>query len=291
MPRSSARSAGLKPRQPPGAGVLLVGLGSGGGDTAAAARLRQVVQVLLVLVLAFLAARLTWQLVTPVGPFGAAPATPTIPAALDPALVARAFSQGSTESTPGTAADTSGLALFGIRLAREPNRSTAIVGNAGGSQASFAVGDTVAPGVTLASVGVGHVVLDRSGTRIRLALPDAQAPAITAPPPAAASLPAQGPASTPATVDPGQLLAQSGLRPRLRNGQPDGYTVIPRGDGGMFRRAGLQAGDVLLAINGQALTPERIGEIEQILGSTPSAIVTLERGGERKTLTLQMEPP
>jgi general secretion pathway protein C len=253
-------------------------------------RLRLVVQALLILALAFLTARLAWQMLTPVGPFGAAPSAGTVTAA-DPALAARAFSQGGVGSTPGTPADTSGLALFGVRLSTDPDRSTAILGSAGGSQASFAVGDTVAPGVTLASVGVGHVVLDRSGTRLRLALPDTPAPSMAPAPAAAASLPAPREASPPAAVDAGQLLAEAGLRPRLRDGQPDGYTVIPRGDGAMFRRAGLQAGDVLLAVNGQLLTPERIGEIGQILRSNPSAVVTLERGGERKTLTLQMEPP
>ena len=291
MLRSSARSAGSTPRQPPGAGVRLVGFGTSIADAGVSVRLRRLVQALLILTLAFLAARLAWQLLTPVGPFGAPPAIATVTGAADPEMAARAFSQGSHQSTPGASADTSGLALFGVRLAGDPRRSTAILGTAGGSQASFAVGDTVVPGVTLTSVGDGHVVLDRGGTRLRLALPDAPAPSAAPAPPPATLPPAPGPASASAPIDAGQLLAQAGLRPRLRDGQADGYTLIPRGDGDLFRRAGLQPGDVLLALNGQALTPERIGEIEQILRSNPSTVVTLERGGERKTLTLQMEPP
>jgi general secretion pathway protein C len=291
MLRSPARSAGSKPRQPSGAGVRLVGPGAGIADAGASVHLRRAIQALLILVLAFLAARLAWQLLTPVGPFGASPAIATVTGAADPGLAARAFLQGGHESSPGAAADTSGLALFGVRRASDPRRSTAILGTVGGNQASFAVGDTVAPGVTLASVGDGQVVLDRGGTRLRLALPDAPAPSATAAPAPVASPPPQGPASVSAPIDAGQLLAQAGLRPRLRDGQADGYTLIPRGDGDLLRRAGLQAGDVLLAVNGQALTPERIGEIEQILRTNPNTVVTLERGGERKTLTLQMEPP
>ncbi len=292
MPGSSTRSAAWTTRQPPGAGVRVAGLRTRLVEAAASPRLRRTVQVLLVLLLAFLAARLAWQLLTPVGSFGAAPSPPTAAGPADPALASRAFSQGGAGTVGVPAADTGGLALFGVRTGADPSRSTAILGNAGGTQASYAVGDQVAPGVTLASVGAGHVMLSRSGALVRLELPDAPAAPVTAPPqPLVTSPPARSPGSAPAAVDPAQLLAQTGLRPRLRDGLPDGYTVIPRGDGATFRRAGLQPGDVLLTVNGQALTPERIGEIDQMLRSNPSVIVTLERGGERKTLTLQMEPP
>lgn len=291
MPGSSARSAASTPRQPSGAGVRFAWSRSRVVEAATSARLRLVVQGLLVVLLAVLLARLAWQLLTPVGPFGAHPAASASGPA-DPALAARAFSQGGVGSPDAPAADTGGLALFGVRLGADPSRSTAIVGNADGSQASYAVGDQVAPGVTLASVAGGYVMLSRSGSQLRLSLPNAPAALVPAAPlPLAASLPAQTADSAPAAVDPAQLLAQTGLRPRLRDGQADGYTVIPRGDGAMFRRAGLQPGDVLLTVNGQSLTPERIAEIDQILRSTPSVVVTLERGGERKTLTLQMEPP
>ncbi|MBW8367080.1 MAG: type II secretion system protein C [Arenimonas sp.] len=247
---------------------------------------------MLLVLLAILLARLAWQLLTPVGPFGA-PAVAPASGPTDAALAARAFSQGGVGSPDAASpADTGGLALFGVRLGADPKRSTAILGNAGGTQASYAVGDTVAPGVTLASVASGYVMLSRGGSQLRLSLPNAPAAqAAAAPLPLPANLPAPTATGAPAAVDAAQLLAQTGLRPRLRGGQADGYTVIPRGDGAMFRRAGLEPGDVLLTVNGQALTPERIAEIDQMLRSTPSVVVTLERGGERKTLTLQMEPP
>lgn len=289
MPGTSAHSAASTPRQSSGAGVRFGRSPSRRVDATASPRLRLVVQGLLLVLLAFVAARLVWQLTTPVGPFGTLPAAPAS-GPLDLTLAARAFSQAGVGSSNAVAADTGGLALFGVRLSNDASRSTAIVGNAGGSQASYAVGDRVAPGVTLASVAPGHVMLSRSGSQVRLSLPNAPAPqAPAAPLPLAASLPTQTIGSDPDTVDPVQLMAQTGLRPRLRDGQADGYTVIARGDGAMFRRAGLEPGDVLLSVNGQALTPERIAELDQMLRSTPSVVVTLERGGERKTLKLQME--
>lgn len=291
MPDSSARSVASMPRQPTRAGVRLDGSGTRLARAMASPPLRRLAQLLLIVLLAFLSARLTWQLLTPVGAFGAAPVDATAAGPADPALAARAFAQGGDAAAALPAADLGGLALFGVRVATDPARSTAILGTAGGPQASYAVGDTVAAGTTLASVEAAHVVLSRGGAPVRLALPEAPAPHLGAPPPAPASLPAAPSVATPAAFDPAQLLAQAGLRPRQRDGGADGYTVIPRGDGALLRQAGLQAGDVLLAVNGQALTPERIGELDQILRSAPSAVVTLERGGERLTLTLPLEPP
>lgn len=293
MPAGSARSAGPRQRQSPGAGVRLGALGEGLLLASGSARLRVAAQALLLLGLALLGARLAWQLVTPVGPFGAVPAAASAPLAADPALAARAFSLGGAPAAAGPAADASGLTLYGVRQGSAPGRSTAILGQASAGQASYAVGDEVAPGITLVSVGPAHVVLSRDGSRFRLSLPVAP-PSVAraaALPASAPAVQAPAPAGEAPKVDPTLLLAQTGLRPRLRDGQPDGYTMIPRGSGEQFRRAGLQPGDVLLTVNGESLTPERMAEIEPLLRSSPSAVVTLERGGERLTLTLQMELP
>lgn len=293
MPAGSARSAGPRQRQSPGAGVGLGGLGDSLIRAGASAHFRRAVQALLLVALALVAASLAWRLLTPVGPFGAAPPAASRPLAADPALAARAFAAGGAPASTGAAADASGLTLYGVRQGSAAGGSTAILGQASAGQASYAVGDEVAPGITLVSVGAAHVVLSRGGERFRLSLPVAPTSAtrLAAPPSPlpAARVPAA--AGAMAKVDAAQLVAQTGLRPRLRDGQPDGYTMIPRGSAGQFHRAGLQPGDVLLAINGETLTPERMADIEPLLRSSPSAVITLERGGERITLTLQMESP
>jgi general secretion pathway protein C len=233
----------------------------------------------------------TWQLLAPLGPFGAPSAESLSFEPLDPTLAARAFLPGAPATSDNRGADAAGLQLFGVRLAADPGRSTAILGNAGASQASFAIGDQVAAGVTLASVGPGHVVLSQNGARRRLSLPEAPVAAVPAAVPLASSPPANASPGTTEAVDPAQLLQETGLRPRLSNGQADGYTVIPRGDGSALRRAGLRPGDVLLTVNGQALNPERMSELGDMLGSQASMVVTIERDGKQETLTLQMEPP
>ncbi|HBD21095.1 MAG TPA: general secretion pathway protein, partial [Arenimonas sp.] len=127
----------------------------------------------------------------------------------------------------------------------------------------------------------------------RLALPAAVSALPVAPP--AQKAPAEAPEPTGTAIDPRQLLAEAGLRPRLRNGRLDGFTLIQRGDGRTLRSAGLRSGDVLLAVNGEELTPERMAELGQMLQSGAVAggatTLTLERDDQRHTITLQTESP
>jgi type II secretory pathway component PulC len=55
----------------------------------------------------------------------------------------------------------------------------------------------------------------------------------------------------------------------------------------MLGRAGLAAGDVLVALNGNRLTPERYSEIEQELTGSSQVQLTVERGSQTRTITLQ----
>lgn len=238
------------------------------------------------LILALLAQglHLGWVLLAPVGTGGPVPSGVPGRLALDPGLARLAFG-GETAS-----ADADGLSLLGLRRAPDPDASTAILSEAG-KQRAYGIGDPVRPGLRLHAVEADHVVLDGPAGRTRLSLPGAPARAPAAPLPA----PATAPAPSGARIDPQQLLAEAGLRPRLRGGRLDGFTVIARGDGRTLRSAGLQSGDVLLAVNGQALTPERLTELGDMLdaGRQPGAstTLTLERGDTRHTITLPSESP
>lgn len=250
---------------------------------------RRWLQAGLVLLLALETGWLAWVLLAPV------PAAPvaggTLPAhrPLDPQLAARAFAPGGG----ATAASVDGLVLVGLRRAATASASTAIIADgSGGAQRAYRVGDAVRPGLRLASVEADHVTLHGPAGDSRLALPaDALAtPATPVVAPVAPAPPADG-----ATVDPRRFMAETGLRPRLRGGRLDGFTIIPRGDGRALRSAGLQSGDVLLAVNGEALTPERMAELGQLLqsGEAPGGATTLtvERDQKRHVISLHMESP
>ena len=67
--------------------------------------------------------------------------------------------------------------------------------------------------------------------------------------------------------------------------------MVPRGDGAVLRQAGLQAGDVLLSVNGQELTPERYAELGDSLAGAATITLTYRRDGQVRTATLQATTP
>ena len=254
--------------------------------------LRAAVEVTLVVLLAAQAARLAWLVVAPPGPVGNLPPAdagrysgpvPPIALSFDP------FHPGARGGPATTNA--SGFRLHAVRVAG--NLGSAILSTEdGGPQAAFQVGDEVTPGVTLAGVGAGHALL-RTGSgdqRLELepgasTLPGRSAPATSSLPSAAA------PGMGSAAIDPAALLAQAGLRARTEGGRITGYTLIPRGGGELVRRAGLQAGDVLVAVDGNQLNPERLAELESQLAGRDEVRLTVQRDGQPQTLTLRMTSP
>lgn len=253
-------------------------------------RLPAWVEVALVVALAIQAARLAWLALVPPAPFGAAApvasaAAPATAVAVDP------FYRRDTASA---SADVSGLRLFGLRAAGTGG-GAAILADSDGVQAAYAVGDTVRPGAVLVAVASDHAVIESGGARRRLAFAaDAAATAAAASIlPAAAALPSAAPARTqpPSGIDPERLLSEAGLRPRMEGDRVTGYSVTPRGDGALLRQAGLQAGDVLLSVNGQPLTPERYAELADELARQPQITLTYQRGGETRSTTVQATTP
>jgi general secretion pathway protein C len=227
--------------------------------------------VLLALGLAWALARLVWALVTPAGPLGQPVALP--PARPDAAALSRfdPFDRGA-----GPAVTVSGLdlTLLGTRADVATGRGSAIIALPDGSQASYAVGDEVMPGIRLAGIGFDNVTLDRGGKREQLFIDMAGTDAGVVPEPAAAP---DGPAR--------RLAADLALVPRLAGPQVTGLIMNPKGSGTAFAAAGLQPGDVLVAVAGQPVAGLLGG------GDGPAALarrldsggvaITVERGGQR----------
>lgn len=192
-------------------------------------------------------------------------------------------------SPDATVADASGMMLYGINAS--PGGASAILGKAQDDQGSYRVGETIEPGITLVEVDADHVVLQVNGALSRLefatpAIATSYSPGV---------LPSAAPASSTGgpgvAIDPAQLLAEAGLSPLTENGKVAGYTLIPRGDGALLRQVGLQAGDVLLSVNGQTLTPERYQSLAEELSAESSIEITFRRGGETRTTSMQANSP
>lgn len=258
------------------------------------ALLRTVVEATLAVLLAAQAARLLWLLVSPPGPVGDwPPADAGRPSGPAPAL-ALAFDPFHPGAHAGPATAGSGShRLHAVRVAGDAGSAILSSGD-GGTQAAFQVGDEVAPGVTLAGVGAGHAVLATGSGVQRLELDSSASTLPPRPTPAARSLPSAAPSAASGesvAVDPAALLAQAGLRARTEDGRITGYTLIPRGGGALLRQAGLQAGDVLVAVDGNQLNPERLAELESQLAGRDEVRLTVQRDGQLQTLTLRTTSP
>lgn len=255
------------------------------------------VEVVVVVLLAVQAARLAWLLLPP-APLGTPPAQPQDRHGVPHAhLAIDAF-----HPAPATAdadADTSGLRLFALRPGSLGG--SAIVAMADGPQRAWLAGEEIAPGVVLAEVHADHAVLEAGGRRSLLRFAAAHKASGTSAgravaqaaraPMATVSATTGPPGTSDPGIDPAALLAEAGLSPVESDGGAPGYTIIPRGDGAALRQAGLQAGDVLLSVNGQALTPERYAELPAELAGASTITLTYRRDGQVRSARFQARTP
>lgn len=266
-------------------------------------RIRAGVEIALVALLAVQAGRLAWIFVAPEPQTTVASRAEAAP--LDAAIFQRfdAFFRTGDKSSLAEAAgaDSDALRLFGVR-AGGTDGGSAIIGLPDGRQVSVGVGETISEGLTLASVGEDFVTVSRGGSVSRLVFTETPAGAATPPPPPAtaqvmtpaggapAPVPATAPAAAPAgpVVDPQRLMAQASLRPRMDGLRVKGFTLAARGDGAALRAAGLQSGDVILAVNGAELNSlERLSELGGELSGSSAAEIRFERNGRVQTTTIR----
>lgn len=182
------------------------------------------------------------------------------------------------------------MRLYGLR-SDGAGGGSAIIGLADGRQVSVGVGEEVEPGLVLRGVGPDHVTLARGSSVSRLIFSDVPlgvAPVPPPPPGPQTVTPTPAPAALAgASVDPARLMTQAGLRPRMRGARLDGFTVSGAGDPAVLRAAGLQAGDVILAVNGQPLdSVERIAALRGQLANSSGAELRYERDGQVQTSTI-----
>ena len=259
-----------------------------------AAHLRVVVEAVLIGLLLLQAGRLVWIVVDPKAPSMAPLAQAQIkPADLNVFQRFDAFFRtgGLSSLADVTNADTAQLRLFGVRSGGAGDGS-AIIGLADGRQVSVGVGEEVEPGLVLKEVGQDYVTLARSLSVSRLVFSEVPvgAPPPPLPPPGeqvvGPAAPASAPSAPAAAVDPSRLMAQASLRPRMQGMAIKGFTVSGSGD--QLAAAGLQAGDVILSVNGNELTGlDRIAALRGQLANSANAEVRFERAGQVQTTTIR----
>ena len=172
------------------------------------------------------------------------------------------------------------------------------------------VGDTVGD-ARVTSIAWDHVVLTGGGGETVLELatapsddrgePDAQPDADVAPSRAASAGTATIRQTSPTAfvVDRRELAGavddMSGLMTQLRavaevqDGRPAGFRLFRMQDDSIFRRLGLQNGDVVQRVNGQAVSdPANLLAFLQRLRTEPRVALDIRRGAERRTMVYDL---
>lgn len=196
---------------------------------------------------------------------------------------------------PAASETTLDMKLSGVRsVAGNASASSAVISFPDGVQKRFVPGDEVMPGILLVNVTPEAIHLSRNGSIESLSLyPYRTAPFVQEANPARPAYnedfgqdygqaEARGPAfaKNPASgeVTPAALAADTRMTPEFRSGQLSGYRLEPRG-AGAFEAAGLQSGDLILRINGQAIEGLRPDQISQSVSAGPDVALDVVRQG------------
>jgi general secretion pathway protein C len=223
-------------------------------------------------------------------------ASDALPEAMSPFEIikgARLFGtaeQASADVSTAIPVSTQGLVLVGVLASTNAQDGRAIIGESGGSARVYTIGAILPGGSRLAEVYPDRVMLDRGGSLETLLLPrQGGTPGPLVP---AAGSDAAGPSAVPSSLrgSTGDDLANAiRWQAVMRSDKPSGVRVYPGSDAQRFTNLGLQAGDLILAINDAPLADQANGEqFLRTLAGAPQARLTIERNGRTETLAVDL---
>ncbi|HET7315521.1 type II secretion system protein GspC [Salinisphaera sp.] len=208
------------------------------------------------------------------------------------------------------------LELTGIVSDSRDQRSRALIKDPKGKQHSYRVGQQIISGVKLYAVYADRVILDRSGHYETLTLESIKkvrsmsgikrSTGATAAATAGSSHSGTGDQATRTVAgdvadrigtirkkilaDPATASHYIRLRPARQNGNLVGYRIYPGADKSLFKKAGLQSGELVTAINGKPLdNPAASLRLLGSLAHASSATITLQRDGQTHTVRIDLQ--
>ncbi|MEN8803321.1 MAG: type II secretion system protein GspC [Thiogranum sp.] len=277
------------------------------------ASLSKLVNVLLIIWLAWLSARLTWLLVPGAGQTEQA-VTTAVPVAVKrqpPRITEQQiagwhlFGVAGEEKAAATkvieAPETRlKLTLRGVFASEDSAGGRAIVGDPKGKEENYAVGDPLPGGAKLSEIYPDRIILERNGRFETLRLPKDR----TNPQPGdtgSRSATRAGSVGTPGKVaafqkyrneikrNPSSFMNYVQAAPHREGGKFVGFKLKPGKQADAFEQLGLQSGDVVTAINGVQIDSPSTGmKAMRALGEGDSVSVTLLRGGQETSLSLSL---
>jgi general secretion pathway protein C len=269
-----------------------------------------IINLALVLFIAWSLARLTWSLwpmpqseISPLPPLAQSSGKDPADAATRLAelhLFGEAKEQELSPDTALTAPETQlKLTLSGLLSADDKLTARAIIAGPDGEEKPYAVGDTLPGNATLHQILVDRVILKSGGKFETLRLPE-DSSGVAPTPGMAGMVPVPGPAAMPGgnnlqqyrqqiLNNPAKLFDLVQVVPISQNGVFQGFRLGPGRDPRMLQRFGLQPGDMVTQVNGIALDdPAKGAQALQSIATATSINLTVKRGGTEQNVTVHL---
>ena len=272
-------------------------------------RMALVVNLLLITLMAWLVADLTWQLLP-------ASETDTKTATAMPLNTSKRIEKPSManvvvlhllgESKSSASKKTSGpikapdthlrLTLHGVFASENPELSLAIISEKNGKDKTYRQGDSLPNGVLLHEIYADRVILSRNGKfeTLRLIRKQANIKVSSRSP----ALPGAGELHQSSRIsqfkktykkDPQSLWKQIRISPVMKNGRIEGYR-FSHNDRALMKDLGLQPQDIITAINGTAVTDTaQLMEMMGDIGNMSELTLSLRRNGQTKDITVRFD--
>lgn len=282
---------------------------------ALSARLPELTTLGLVLVLAYLAAELAWQLAAP-EPRTSTMQVGTSRAGSRPSASDTGVAQSSVErllkadlfGTPKAASESPDkrakkdapetnldLELSGIVAADEGKESRAIIAVGNKPEKSFGVGDTLTDQVVLDTIYADRVLIRRNGQLEALHLPRPESVGTNGASRLSGSSNSGGNVSMASLRErvlenPASIAEYIRVRPVRRNGQIQGFRVRPGPDRAIFDQMDLEPGDIVREVNGVTLDSQDKGlDLMGKLRNADRIRLRVERNGRTRTVEASLD--
>lgn len=267
-------------------------------------------EVVLVIALALLLARVVWLIAFPVGvvatytdrplpvPMQGAGAGLAINADRTALILTNPFDQGAAEIEVQDAPETAlNLELLGLRMSTEGGESgNAIIRTPDGAGRNYSVGEEILAGVTLERILSDRVIINRDGANETL-MRAGRGEGLSVITDGSQIEPASNRTVTePETVEPEvaeariaapeMFFGNINASPVVINGVTTGYRLSPIGDGALMAQAGLEPGDILLRINGASVERLDMTDVIDRMASADSVELTVNRDGSERMVRL-----
>lgn len=175
-----------------------------------------------------------------------------------------------------------------------------------GKEYAYRVGDRldVSETITLAAVAPEYVIIARAGGREKIELEQLEGRKLAGGElrvvdrsgPVAATVDLNDPSIRRLIGDPKQTLNSNPLRltryisaqPHLENGKVIGFIVQPGRDKRLFSQLGLEAGDMVLSVNGNSVGEAAASDLLNSVNNSQSVEVQLLRDGLQQTIRLNL---